>query len=277
VLAHRPITYANIYLGEAYNANYEIPGWASPLTAPSAPVSAVARIATAGSGTDLPARGPNGVASDRWSPRVWKNAIVVTEFDHVVPVWQPMQPIRALELNSAITLTPIVIAAQPTQAVSASNLTVYVQVHVSPFWKACTYSLPCHHTASLPHVVHCMRLLKVSVVDNPLYLLGSFSYSKLCFHVQKHRSFGVGVSCIPTRGILCCATRNSLTFALVYSDATPRSQLQVCTECRGYRKAHTGRMPHRNRSHGVLRRKSLWASVTPDPITVWIFVFYATF
>ena len=79
-----PIRSANIYQGESYDATMEIPGWASP-------------------GFDATA---------------WAAALANAEFADVVATWQPMQPIRALELNSAESITPIKLAHQ--------NETVYV-------------------------------------------------------------------------------------------------------------------------------------------------------
>ena len=75
-----PITSANIYNGEAYDATKEVPGWAQ---------------------TDFSAVG--------WSP-VQPSA----EYPSVVPTWQRMEPIRALEVNTASSVTAIAIGSNQT-------------------------------------------------------------------------------------------------------------------------------------------------------------------
>eukprot|EP00040_Diaphanoeca_grandis_P012333 m.62571 g.62571 ORF g.62571 m.62571 type:complete len:1144 (-) comp23173_c0_seq2:336-3767(-) len=73
-----PITMANIYGGETYDARKEIPDWATVSFVPQAPQ--------------------------------WKPVTQVTEYD-ITPVWQPMNPIRAIEVNTALTITSIVLQA----------------------------------------------------------------------------------------------------------------------------------------------------------------------
>ena len=71
-----PITSANIYNGETYDATREMAGWATPTFAPSA---------------------------------AWSSPAQVTEFDMVTPTWQPMQPIRTLEVNPPIAMNKILL------------------------------------------------------------------------------------------------------------------------------------------------------------------------
>lgn len=70
-----PIRAADIYHGMTFDARKEIDGWAAADFQPAAPQ--------------------------------WSAAATVDEFATVVPSWQPMQPIRALELNRAVSVTPV--------------------------------------------------------------------------------------------------------------------------------------------------------------------------
>eukprot|EP00041_Stephanoeca_diplocostata_P036268 m.1315125 g.1315125 ORF g.1315125 m.1315125 type:complete len:1170 (+) comp24835_c0_seq70:89-3598(+) len=70
-----PITSANIYNGETFDSRLD-DAWSAPDAPPS---------------------------------RAFQPVTAVTEFAAVVPTWQPMQPIRKLELNRADTVTHIVI------------------------------------------------------------------------------------------------------------------------------------------------------------------------
>ena len=81
-----PITSANIYKGESYDATKELPGWATAAFTPS--------------------------AGDGWVP-----ASASTEFRHVVPTWQPMQPIKKLEVNTAVNMNKITLPAQHNKVV----------------------------------------------------------------------------------------------------------------------------------------------------------------
>jgi len=69
-----PIQSSNIYAGETYDARLEIPGFASANFSGSAG---------------------------------WAAATPVAEFTKVTPTWQPMQPIRALELNTALSFESV--------------------------------------------------------------------------------------------------------------------------------------------------------------------------